>query len=103
MIRSVNDVRSRNTLANEEQINTQPIPPFGPLLASMPSGREVHSVKPFTPPTLETSALGSMRAPPDRTDDYGGDASSDEDAQDLVGAFPGTRQDYSAASSSNYY
>ena len=74
-------------------------------MATMPSGREIHSVKPFMPPVLEPSVLENMRAPPDRTDDYGGDASSDEDgaAQGPVGAFPGTKQDYSAAGSSNYY
>jgi len=43
-----------------------------------------------------------MRAPPDRADDYGG-ASSDEesDRQEPVGAFPGTKKEYSG--SSNYY
>ena len=74
-------------------------------MATMPSGREIHSLKPFMSPTLEASTLENMRAPPDRTDDYGGSASSDEDedAQDPVGAFPGTKQDYSGAGSSNYY
>lgn len=71
----------------------------------MPSGREVHSVKTFVPPILETSVLEGMRAPPDRTDEYGGNASSDDDraAQDPVGAFPGTKQDYLGAGGSNYY
>ena len=74
-------------------------------MATMPSGREIHSVKPFIPPALEASLLESMRAPPDRTDDTGGGASSDEDivAQDLVGAFPGTKQDYAGTSGSSYY
>lgn len=63
----------------------------------------MHSVKSFIPPMLEASVLERMRAPPDRMDDYVGDVSSDEDAQDPVGAFPGTKQDYSAASSSSYY
>jgi hypothetical protein len=74
-------------------------------MATMPSGREIHSLKPFMPPILEASVLENMRAPPDRTDDYRGNASSDEDegAQDPVGAFPGTKQDYSGPGSSNYY
>jgi hypothetical protein len=44
-----------------------------------------------------------MRAPPDRDDDYGGNGSSDEgeEKQDPVGAFPGTKEDYS--SNSAYY
>lgn len=72
-------------------------------MASMPSGREIHSLKPFVPPTLEVSVLESMRAPPDRADDYGSDLSSDDERneQEPVGAFPGTKGDYS--SSSNYY
>lgn len=74
-------------------------------MATMPSGREIHSLKPFIPPILEASVLENMRAPPDQTDDYGGDASSDENegVHDPVGAFPGTKQNYSGAGSSNYY
>ncbi|KAN0099022.1 hypothetical protein V8E51_014685 [Hyaloscypha variabilis] len=85
-----------------DTINTQAIPPIGPLMATMPSGREIHTLKPYNPPALDASILENMRAPPDRADDYG-DGSSDEDEQkqDPVGAFPGTKEDYS--SSSNYY
>ncbi|KAH8674511.1 hypothetical protein BGZ60DRAFT_372572 [Tricladium varicosporioides] len=86
-----------------DTINTQVIPPIGPLMASMPSGREIHSLKPFIPPTVEVSVLESMRAPPDRADDYGSELSSEDerDDQEPVGAFPGNKGDYS--SSSNYY
>jgi hypothetical protein len=72
-------------------------------MSSMPSGREIHTLKPFIPPVLEASVLESMRAPPDRVDDYGSDASSDEEAErgEPVGAFPGTKDDY--AGSSSYY
>ncbi len=72
-------------------------------MASMPSGREIHSLKPFMPAVLDASILESMRAPPDRDDDYGGDGSSDEEeeGQDPVGAFPGTKDDYSGSGS--YY
>jgi hypothetical protein len=74
-------------------------------MASMPSGREIYSLVPFAPPNLDSSVLESMRAPPDRSDDYGNDGSSDEEgsSQDPVGAFPGTKNDYSRASSSTYY
>lgn len=84
-------------------MNTQPIPPLGPLLATMPSGREVHSLKPYVPPTLDSSVLESMRLPPSSVDNYGrASSSSDEDvARDPVGAFPGTRGDYSGSGS--YY
>ncbi len=69
----------------------------------MPSGREIHSLKPWTPPVLDTVVLESTRAPPDRADDYGNDTSSDDEspAQDPVGAFPGTKADY--AGSGSYY
>ena len=71
-------------------------------MSSMPSGREIHSLKPFTPPELDSSLLEHMRAPPDRSDDYGGDAGSgNEKTPEPVGAFPGTEGDYS--SSRNYY
>ena len=84
------------------QINSQVIPPIGSLMGTMPSGREIHSLKPFSPPNLDASVLESMRAPPDRADNYDG-ASSDEEGErsEPVGAFPGTKADYSG--SSNYY
>lgn len=87
----------------QKQINTQVIPPIGPLMATMPSGREVHSLKPFVPPTVESSVLENIRAPPGEADDYGKDASSDDEemARDPVGAFPGTKTDYSGSGS--YY
>ncbi|KAH6853700.1 hypothetical protein B0I37DRAFT_360026 [Chaetomium sp. MPI-CAGE-AT-0009] len=58
---------------------TQPIPPIGPLLAQMPSGREIHSIKPFQPPLLSPETLEAMRAPPDRSDEFGNYPSSDEE------------------------
>ena len=72
-------------------------------MATMPSGREVHSLKPYVPPTLDASVLGSMRAPPGSTDDYGKGASSEdeEEPRDPVGAFPGTGAEYSG--SGGYY
>lgn len=71
----------------------------------MPSGREIHTLKPFTPPVLDSSILEGMRAPPDRPDDFENDQSSDEDRgfQDPVGAFPGTKNDYAGSSTNNYY
>ncbi|KAK3362246.1 hypothetical protein B0T25DRAFT_523844 [Lasiosphaeria hispida] len=76
---------------------TQIVPPTGPLLAQMPSGREMHSVKPFQPPMLSAATLEAMRAPPDRSDESGNYASSDEETLTdgtLVGAFPGTQGEY---------
>lgn len=59
-------------------------------------------MKPFAPPDLDSFVLERMRAPPDRADDYDGSSSEDDnERQGPVGAFPGTKNDYS--SSSNYY
>ncbi|KAH8820286.1 hypothetical protein F5884DRAFT_41631 [Xylogone sp. PMI_703] len=87
-----------------DTINTQHIPPFGPLLSQMPSGREIHSIKPYVPPDLDPYVLQTLRAPPDRTDDFSNESSDDEaESQDPVGAFPGTKEDYVKCSSSSAY
>ncbi|KAK3383188.1 hypothetical protein B0T24DRAFT_687624 [Lasiosphaeria ovina] len=88
-----------------DTIFTQAIPPTGQLLAQMPSGREICSIKPFQPPLLDGAALEAMRAPPDRSDDAGNYPSSDEDTivdAVPVGAFPGTQGDYRTGTP-NYY
>lgn len=94
---------------------TQNIPPTGPLFAQMPSGREIHTLRPFEPPLLDAYVLEGMRAPPDRSDEVGGAGSSDEDGDTLVGgpspipvgAFPGTQDDYgrrgATGTPNNYY
>ncbi|KAL2022672.1 hypothetical protein VTK56DRAFT_4753 [Thermocarpiscus australiensis] len=76
-----------------DTILTQVIPPSGPLLAQMPSGREIHTIKPFQPPLLSADVLEAMRAPPERADEFGNYPSSDEEtAVDAspIGAIPGT-------------
>ena len=90
------------------KINTQPIPPFHPLLATMPSGREIHSLKLYTPPFLDASTLQSMRAPPSPNAslhlEAAQDSSDGEGAENakrgatVVGAFPGTRDEYAGGS-----
>ncbi|KAH0395009.1 hypothetical protein KCU89_g10773, partial [Aureobasidium melanogenum] len=80
----------------QTQINTQIIPPSEPLMAAMPSGREYHSPKAFTPPTLDASLLARLRAPIDpqqhafrgNEDDSGDEAMAREPAV-VPGAFPG--------------
>ncbi|KAK3394159.1 hypothetical protein B0H63DRAFT_38114 [Podospora didyma] len=89
-----------------DTIFSQAIPPTGQLLAQMPSGRDIHTVKPYQSPMLDGSALEAMRAPPDRSDELGGYASSDEEtAVDPapVGAFPGTQGDYYRTGTPQYY
>jgi len=74
-------------------------------MGTIPSGREIHTLKAFIPPVLELSVLEGMRAPPDRADNYEDDDSSDDEheIQEPVGAFPGTKNDYSGNSTNNYY
>lgn len=74
---------------------TQVIPAPGSLLAQMPSGREIHTVKPFQPPVLDSATLEAMRAPPDRSDEVGEGLSSDEETlAEVPGTFPGTHGEY---------
>ncbi|PHH54279.1 pH-response regulator protein palC [Ceratocystis fimbriata CBS 114723] len=64
---------------------TQAIPTPGSLLAQMPSGREIHVVKPYVVPQLEPAVLENMRAPPDHTETFASqenDASSEDDMID---------------------
>lgn len=82
------------------------VPPFEPLLAAMPSGREYHTPKPYVPPTLDPAEVARMRAPPDPGQSaFTGDEddSGDEGGPrvDPVGAFPGTAQQYEP--STTYY
>ncbi|PKS07895.1 hypothetical protein jhhlp_006503, partial [Lomentospora prolificans] len=85
------DMLSEKWNKMNDTVLTQAIPPTGPLLAKMPTGREIHSVQPFQAPTLDKHTLDSMRALPEQTDEFGGDlpSSDDESAQTLVsGAYP---------------
>lgn len=86
------------------QMFTQPITPPAKLLAEMPSGREIHRITPWEPPILDSASLEATRAPPERTDEAGGDFSSDDEtlAGTPVGAFPGTQGEYRTATP-NYY
>jgi hypothetical protein len=96
-----------------DTINTQLIPPFQPLLATMPSGREMYTIKPYVPPSLDALTLQAMRAPPSpggslRFGDGEGDSSEDEGGGGIgtvVGAFPGTGVEYAGggSSSAGYY
>ncbi|KAL9062702.1 MAG: hypothetical protein Q9157_008699, partial [Trypethelium eluteriae] len=82
----------------------QIVPPHEPLIASLPSGREYHSPKPFHPPSLDEATIAKMRAPPDPKEDHiedENDDSDDENDQDPVGAFPGTAKRYSG--NATYY
>lgn len=59
----------------------------------MPSGREIHSIKPYVVPELSKQTIEAMRAPPDRSDIYNGDGSSSDEEFTMVpeGAVPEQR------------
>jgi hypothetical protein len=88
------------------QILTQPIPPIGPLLAQMPTGREIHTIKPYQPPVLEPDVLEAMRAaPPNQLEEGGAGGSSDEDTavgSSAPGGFSGRSGEY-RTDSPGYY
>nr|POF12853.1 ph-response regulator protein palc [Quercus suber] len=102
-------------------VNVQVVPPFEPLLAGMPTGREYHrSLEPYTPPVLDGETLTRMRAPPGPEDrpfkgdeeDSGGEESAAAAYSGRSGglhapggAFPGTSNEYIARSgtSNSYY
>ena len=74
----------------------------------MPSGRDVHSAKPFIPPSLDDEALSKLRMTPDREqveDAMGGDDSDDEVGEGRPSALPGSFPGSSTAASSGelYY
>lgn len=85
-------------------MNTRIIPPSAQICATMPSGREIHSIKDFELPTLDTQTLESMRAPPDRDERLAEDEDNSDDgefSQAPVGAFPARQADY--AGKGSYY
>jgi hypothetical protein len=74
----------------------------------MPSGREYHTPKLFVTPALEEDVIVRMRGPPDPGDaafegeeDDSGEEEERESANVPVGAFPGTKAEYSAGTT--YY
>ncbi|KAI5459817.1 hypothetical protein BGZ63DRAFT_359298 [Mariannaea sp. PMI_226] len=81
-----------------DTMNSREIPPINSLLSKMPSGREIHTLKPYEPPSLDRDILEAMRAPPEKADEFENDLSSDDEVKgepsSLVGAFPGTGGDY---------
>ncbi|KAI8628095.1 pH-response regulator protein palC [Xylariaceae sp. FL1651] len=105
--RVIEMLETKWTKVNDTML-TQTVPSPATLLSSLPSGRDMHTIKPYQPPELPRQSLESMRAPPDRLDDYGGEQlSSDEDDRTVVetpvGEFPGTSDAYRSASARSYF
>ncbi|KAL7818569.1 hypothetical protein V8C26DRAFT_420079 [Trichoderma gracile] len=62
-----------------DTMNTRPIPPISALVNKMPSGREMHTIKQYQLPTLDRDVLEAMRAPPEQSEPFEGEASSDDE------------------------
>ncbi|TGO56151.1 hypothetical protein BOTNAR_0229g00170 [Botryotinia narcissicola] len=96
------EILEKKWVKMNDTIGTLLVPSIGTLISALPSGREMHTLKSYNPPSLENPVLESMRAPPDRADTYEEDNSSDEDNNGTpVGAFPGIKGDY--AGNANYF
>lgn len=92
-----NHVKWRYVNDTRIQMFTQAITAPGTLLAQMPSAREIHTLKPYQVPVLDSRTLEAMRAPPDRNDDFGDEQSSDDDTlvpRSAPGAYPGSSSSY---------
>ncbi|KAI3322181.1 pH-response regulator protein palC [Xylariaceae sp. AK1471] len=103
--RVIEMLEAKWTKVNDTML-TQTIPSPATLLSSLPSGRDMHTIKPYQPPELSRQSLESMRAPPDQADDYGGQLSSDDERTVVatpVGAFPGTSGNYRSESARSYF
>lgn len=88
-------------------MNTQLVPAAATLLAQMPSGRDIHTIKPYEPPSLDPVVLESMRAPPEGSDDFGNGSDSEDEVKGdrpVVSAYPGASDAYGrSASTGSYY
>ncbi|KAI0818333.1 pH-response regulator protein palC [Xylaria sp. FL0064] len=104
--RVIEMLETKWTKVNDTML-TQAVPPTAALLSSLPSGREIHTIKPYQPPELPRHSLESMRTVPDRVDDYEGEQPSSDDERTLVdtpvGAFPGTSGNYRSETARSYY
>lgn len=95
-----------------DTVNVQVVPEWRDLIKETPSGRDVHEKTVWRPPMLDAEDLAVMRLGPmrgrggDGAEGFGdssGEEGLDEEGADLggvVGAFPGTREDYVRSQSS---
>lgn len=86
-------------------MNTQSVPSFEPLLASMPSGREIHSSTLYKAPELDVDMIERLRAPPDAGDAraLARDDDSSEDEADIDGLPGGFPSDVTSGSAAQEY
>ncbi|KAL8743267.1 MAG: hypothetical protein Q9190_004367 [Brigantiaea leucoxantha] len=97
------DMLEKKWTRMNDTMNTQLIPPFEPLLNSMPSGRDVHQTRAFNLPVLDADILERMRAPPEKDDvRISADEESSDDEPGTEGRNPpGTFPSLSTSSTHN--
>ncbi|KAI9780322.1 MAG: hypothetical protein M1835_004518 [Candelina submexicana] len=103
------DMLEKKWIKQNDTVNYQIIPPTEPLLATMPSGREIHSPKSFVVPSLDAEVLSRMTAPPSPSEAVfsGGVSDSGEDKapgydKEPVGAYPGAQAELHASGTTYY-
>ncbi|RKF73423.1 pH-response regulator protein palC [Golovinomyces cichoracearum] len=85
-----------------DTINAQIVPPIGPLMATMPLGRDIYSLKKFDPTSLDASVLLNLKSL-EYDESFGLEKGSDEEDERKVRnkASPHIQSDYSERG--NYY
>lgn len=63
-------------------VNTQAVPPEQQLLSMLPSGRDCHTVQPWSVPLLDSDALASMRGPPGVEETHLAEVNNGQDSDD---------------------
>ena len=84
----------------------QAVPASDPLVANMPSGREMYNSKQYVLPTLDEDTLQRLRAPPEPGEEGAGSApsdDSDDESKDKKTDVPGAFPQPSSESQSSYY
>lgn len=81
-------------MKENDTIMTQSVPEWMPLLAQLPSGREIYTVAAWEPPKLAPSVLASLRAPPEEEEQDQGSDSEHEKQTPVPGAFSGGGSGY---------
>ncbi len=81
-------------MKENDTINMQTIPPSAPLLAQLPTGREIYTVKPYEPPTLGPGVLASLRAQPEDGEQDEESDSEDDKERSVPGSYGGSGSYY---------
>lgn len=87
-------------MKENDTVNTQAVPPSGPLVTGMPSGREIYTISSWEPLVLRGEELRALKGVPGgEGGEEGGSSDSEEEGEGreekvVVGAFPGSGREY---------